>query len=80
VIEKKINLEKWQKNRGMRLKIDIKNKKTMLELKGGIEKNNSFYKRAKKKNKNQNNKDQIRKHNTINLNWMMKLKTDKTFT
>ena len=52
----------------MRLKIDIKNKKTMLELKGGIEKNNSFYKRAKKKNKNQNNKDQIRKHNIINLN------------
>ena len=35
----------------MRLKIDIKNnfKKIILELNGGIEKNNSFYKRTKKK-------------------------------
>jgi hypothetical protein len=51
----------------------------MFWLKGGIEKNNSFYKKTKKKIKNQNNKDQIEKHNTINLNWMMKLKTNKIF-
>jgi hypothetical protein len=37
-------------------------------LKGEIEKNNNFYKRNKKKNKNQNNEDQIRKHNIIHLN------------
>jgi hypothetical protein len=40
-----------------------------------IEKNNNFYKRTKKKNE-----DQIEKDNTINLNSMMKLKTNKTFT
>jgi hypothetical protein len=39
----------------------------------------NFYIRAKKKNINQNDKDQIEKYNTINLNRMMKLKTDKTF-
>jgi hypothetical protein len=33
----------------------------------------------KKKIKNQNNEDQIEKHNTKNFNWMMKLKTNKTF-
>jgi hypothetical protein len=33
---------------------------------GEIEKNYNFYKEVKKKN--QNNKDQIEKHNTINLN------------
>jgi hypothetical protein len=43
-------------------------RKTMLQLKGEIEKNNNFYKRSKKKNKNQNNEDQIEKHNKINLN------------
>jgi hypothetical protein len=52
----------------------------MFWLNGGIEKNNSFYKRANKKIRNQNNEDQIEKHNTINLNWMMKLKINKTFT
>jgi hypothetical protein len=36
-------------------------------LKGKIEKNNNSYKRAKKKNKNQNNKDEIGKHDTMNL-------------
>jgi len=51
----------------MRLKINIKIK-TILSLKGGIEKNINFYKRVKKKNRNQNNKDHIEKHNTINLN------------
>ena len=39
----------------------------------------NFYIRAKKKNINQNNEDQIEKYNTINLNRMMKLKIDKTF-
>jgi len=28
----------------------------------------------------QSNDKQIEKHNTINLNWKMKLKTNKTFT
>jgi len=40
----------------------------------------TFNKGSRKKIKNQNNEDQIRKHNTINLNWNMKLKTNKTFT
>jgi len=39
-----------------------------LLLKGEIEKNNNFYKKTKKKIRNQNNEDQIEKHNTINLN------------
>jgi len=34
----------------------------------------------RKKIKNQNNKDQIEKHYTINLKWMMKLKIKKNFT
>jgi hypothetical protein len=33
----------------------------------------------KNKIKNQNNEDQIEKHNTKNFNLMMKLKTNKTF-
>jgi hypothetical protein len=37
-------------------------------LKDKIENKLNFYKKAKKKNKNQNNEDQIEKHNTINLN------------
>jgi len=49
-------------------------------LKGKIKKNNNSYKRAKKKNKNQNNKDEIGKHDTMNLDWKMKLKTNKIFT
>jgi len=49
-------------------------------LKGKIKKNNNSYKRAKKKNQNQNNKDEIGKHNTMNLDWKMKLKTNKIFT
>jgi DNA-binding transcriptional regulator PaaX len=52
----------------------------MFWLDGEIEKNNNFYKMTKKKIKNQNNKDRIEKHNTINLNWRMKLKTNKTYT
>jgi hypothetical protein len=51
----------------MRVKIDIKIK-TMFWLNGKIEKNNNFYKKAKKKNKNQNNEDQIEKYNTVNFN------------
>jgi hypothetical protein len=50
----------------MRVKINIKIK-TMFWLKGKIEKNNNFYKKAKKKNRNQNN-DQIEKYNTVNFN------------
>jgi len=37
-------------------------------------------KNIKKKIRNQNNKDKIEKHNTINLNWKMKLKTNKIYT
>jgi hypothetical protein len=40
----------------------------------------TVYKRTKKKIRNENNKDQIRKCNTISFNWMMKLKTTKSFT
>jgi hypothetical protein len=40
----------------------------------------TFSKKAKKKIRNQNNVDQIEKYNTINLDWIMKLKTNKTFT
>jgi len=40
----------------------------MFWLKSEIKKNNNFYKRAKKRKiRNQNNEDQIEKHNTINL-------------
>jgi hypothetical protein len=53
----------------------------MFWLKDKIEKNNKFYKKKnQEKIRNQNNEDQIGKHNIINLNWMMKLKTNKTFT
>jgi len=40
----------------------------------------NFTKKIKKKIRNQNNKDQIEKHNTINLNWKMKLKINKTYS
>ena len=50
----------------------------MLWLKGEIEKNIIFYNKIRKKN--QNNKDQIEKRNTINMNWRMKLITTATFT
>jgi len=40
----------------------------------------TFIKVPWKKFRNQNNKDQIGQHNTINLNLKMKLKTTKTFT
>jgi hypothetical protein len=52
----------------------------MFWLKDKIEKNNKFYKKNQEKIRNQNNEDQNGKHNIINLNWMMKLKTNKTFT
>jgi hypothetical protein len=63
----------------MRIKIDIKIKISFW-LKGEIENNINFYKRDKKKIKNQNNDDQIEKYNTINLDWMIKLKINKSFT
>jgi len=52
----------------------------MFWLKGEIGKNNNFYERAKKKIRNQNNEDQIEKHNIVNLNSKMKLKTNKMFS
>jgi len=60
----------------MRIEIDIKN-----WLKGEIKKNNIFLKKKqRKKIKNQNNEDQIKKYDTINLNRRMKLKTNNVFT
>jgi hypothetical protein len=49
-------------------------------LKDEIEKNNNFYKKTKKKIRNKNNEDQIKKDSTINLNWIMKLKINKALT
>ena len=49
-------------------------------MKDEIEKNNNFYKKTKKKIRNKNNEDQIKKYSTINLNWIMKLKINKAFT
>jgi len=36
--------------------------------------------KSQEKIRNQNIEDQIENHNTINVNWMIKLKTTKTFT
>jgi len=52
----------------------------MFWLKDEIKNINKFYKMAKRKIRNKNNKDQIEKYNVINLNWRMKLKNNKTFT
>jgi len=49
-------------------------------LKDEIKKNNNFYRKTKKKIRYKNNEDQIEKYNMINLNWIMKLKTNKAFT
>jgi len=49
----------------------------MFWLNDEIKKINKFYTR---KIRNQNNEDQIKKYNVINLNWRMKLKNNKTFT
>jgi hypothetical protein len=80
-IKKKNQFSKRTKKiKRIRIEIDIKIK-TMFWLKDKIEKNNKFYKKKnQEKIRNQNNEDQIGKHNIINLNWMMKLKTNKTFT
>jgi hypothetical protein len=40
----------------------------------------TFTKDSRKKNRNQNNEDQIEKYNTINWNCRMKLKINKTLT
>ena len=49
-------------------------------MKDEIEKNNNFYKKTKKKIRNKNNENQIKKYSTINLNWIIKLKINKVFT
>jgi hypothetical protein len=49
-------------------------------LKDEIKKNNNFYIKTEKKIRYKNNEDQIEKYNMINLNWIMKLKTNKAFT
>ena len=52
----------------------------MFWLNDEIKNINKFYKMAKRKIRNKNNKDQIEKYNVINLNWRMKLKNNKIFT
>jgi len=75
--KRKTNLVKWQKKKIQKNADwnDLKNK-TILSLKGEIEKNNKFYK-ILKKIRNQNNENQTGKHITIHLNWRMKLKSLK---
>jgi len=64
-IKKKNQFSKMTKKiKKIRVKIDIKIK-IMFLIEGWNWKDNNFHKRAKKKN--QNNKEQIGKHNTINL-------------
>jgi hypothetical protein len=45
-------------------------------LKSEIENNNNYYNKPRKKNINQNNEDQVEKHNIINLDQKIKLKTN----
>jgi hypothetical protein len=63
----------------MRVKIDIKNINNILIEEWNWKKIINFTKRSRQII-NQTNKDQIEKYNTINLNWRMKLKNNKTFT
>jgi len=74
---KKINIVKGHFKTRMSIKIDMKNKHNTM-IKGWNWKEYYFLQQNKKKN--QNNKDQIEKHNTINMNWRMKLITTATFT
>jgi len=79
-LKRKINLVKGSKKiKRMRIKTNIKNKSNVLNEEWNWKKIIFFYKRAKKNIRDQNNEDQIEKHNTINLNWMIKLKTNKIF-
>jgi hypothetical protein len=75
-LKRKINLANGPKR--MKIKIDIKNKNNIW-LKGEIERIITFIKRSRKQLEIKKNKDQIEKYNTINLNWRLKLKTNKTF-
>jgi hypothetical protein len=69
-------IQKNQKNKSQNW---YKNKNNIL-IEGWNWKNNNFYKRAKKEIRNLNNEDQIEKYDTINLDWMMILKNNKTLT
>ena len=51
-----------------------------IKLNNKIENKLNFYKITKRKNRNENNNDQIRKYNTIYLDCRIKLKTNKKFT
>jgi hypothetical protein len=62
----------------MRIKTEIKNTNFFL-LKGEIKKKNWFNIMQKKKN-NQKNENQIGKNHILNWDWMMKLKTNQSFT
>jgi hypothetical protein len=64
----------------MRKRMRTRLKKNTIKLNDEIENKLNFYKRAKRKIRNENNKDQIRKYNTIYLDCMKKLKTNKIFT
>ena len=80
ILKRQINLVKEpKKSKRIRVKIDIKNKNNVL-IEGWNWKNNNFYKRAKKEIRNLNNEEQIEKYDTINLDWMMILKNNKTLT
>jgi hypothetical protein len=78
-LKNKINLVQGIFFLRMRLKIDIKNKNNVIIKWWNWKEFITFTKRPRKKLAIKNNDDQIKKHNTINLNWMIKLKTNKTF-
>ena len=63
---------------GKRMRIRLIKQNT-IKLNDEIKNKLNFYKRAKRKIRNENNKDQIRKYNTIYLDCRIKLKTNKKF-
>jgi len=61
----------------MMIKIEIKKIKTCFDWRVKLKRIINFTKKPIKKIRNQNNEDQIRKHNIVNLNWKITLKTNK---
>jgi hypothetical protein len=64
---------------GKRMRIRLIKQNT-IKLNDEIKNKLNFYKRAKRKIRNESNKDQIRKYSTIYLDCRIKLKTNKNFT